>query len=102
MKKYLLLKKPDYALSLLIFGLVVFGLVMISSASSVISYERFGRSDYYLIRQLVSFGIGILFWIIFQGIDYHIFKKYAGVLLITTILLLVLVFVPGIGHAWRG
>ena len=102
MKKYLPLKKPDYALSLLIFGLVVFGLVMISSASSVISYERFGRSDYYLIRQLVSFGIGILFWIIFQGIDYHIFKKYAGVLLITTILLLVLVFVPGIGHAWRG
>lgn len=102
MKKYLPIKKPDYSLALVIFAMVIFGLVMISSASSIISYERYGRPDYYLIRQLIAFGIGIFVWILFQSIDYHHFKKYARILLFITLLLLILVFIPGVGHAWRG
>jgi cell division protein FtsW len=95
-------KKADYTLALLIFALVVFGLVMISSASAIISYERFGRNDYYLIRQLIAFAIGIGAWVFFQSIDYHYFRKIAGPLLFITIGFLILVFVPGIGHSWRG
>lgn len=102
MKRYLPTKRPDFTLALIIFGLAAFGLVMVSSASSVLSYERFGNPNYFLFRQLISFGIGILFWIIFQNIDYHFFRRIAPFLLFITVFLLILVFIPGIGHSWRG
>ncbi|MCX6807146.1 MAG: putative lipid II flippase FtsW [Candidatus Berkelbacteria bacterium] len=100
--KFIRAQKPDSPLALVIFALVVFGIVMVFSASSVISYERFGRNDVYLIRQLISFGIGLAAWVIFQNIDYHYYRKIATPLLLVTLLLLILVFIPGIGHSWRG
>ena len=102
MAKFIQTKKADYTFALLVFALVVFGLVMISSASAVISYERFGRSDIYTIRQLISFGIAIAVWLFFQSIDYHFFRKIAPYLLFVTLGLLICVFIPGIGHSWRG
>jgi cell division protein FtsW len=100
--KYIKTKKPDYTLALLVFALLVFGLVMVSSASSVLSYQRFGRDDVYLIRQLISFVIALGVWVVFQSIDYHFFRKIASLLFFITFALLVLVFVPKIGHSWRG
>lgn len=100
--KYLKTQKPDYTLALMIFGLIVFGLIMLSSASSVLSFQRFGRSDVYLIRQIISLVIGVFVWIIFQSIDYRVFRKIASLLLFITLGLLILVFVPYIGHSWRG
>jgi len=100
--KSLKIQKPDHTLALLVFGLVVFGLVMISSASSVLSYQRFGRDNVYLIRQLVALGVGVIVWIIFQSIDYRVYRKIAPFFLLATLSLLILVFVPGVGHSWRG
>lgn len=100
--KYIRPQKPDYTLALVVFALVVFGLVMISSASSVLSYEKFGKDNEYLIRQLISLGIGLVVWLIFQSIDYHYYRKVAPPLLFITLGLLILVFVPGVGSTWRG
>lgn len=100
--RYIEKRKPDYLFALLVFALVVFGLIMISSASLAISYEKFGRGDIYLIRQSLAFLFGIFVWIVFQSIDYHFFRKIALPLLFLTLLLLILVFIPGIGVAWKG
>jgi cell division protein FtsW len=91
--------KPDYILSIAVFALVVFGLIMISSASIVKSYEvtNGATNNLYLYRQLIALGIGVLAWIFIQRIDYHLYKKYSLWFLIGALILLALVFVPGIG-----
>jgi len=96
--------KPDYFLVLLCIGLALFGLVMIGSASSLIAFERFdGHNNYYFVgKQAVSLVIGLVLMFFAQGIDYRSYKKYAFVLLIITIFLLILSLLPGIGKETKG
>jgi cell division protein FtsW len=75
---------------------------MLSSASSVISFQKFGDSNYYLRHQLISFVIGIIAFILAAKIDYKTWKKFAFPFLIITVVLLILVFIPGIGFAYGG
>jgi cell division protein FtsW len=76
--------------------ILVFGLVMLSSASSVVSYAKFGNIYNYFLHQLLAVVISLVMMFIVSKIDYHFWKKYAGVFLITSIVLLLLVFIPGI------
>ncbi|MCL5795867.1 MAG: putative lipid II flippase FtsW [Patescibacteria group bacterium] len=98
--------RPDYFLIMLVFILAVFGLVMIYSSSVVSSYEIFGYNSYYLNKQAISLVIGVVVWFIFAKIDYRFWQKYALWMLVATLILLILVFVPGIGkeiggaHRW--
>jgi len=76
--------------------LLVFGLVMLFSASSVVSYSRFGNTYHYFLRQLWGLGAGLIFfWLAFR-INYHQWRKFAGFFLFISIILLLLVFVPGL------
>lgn len=95
--------KPDYLFITLFLGILLFGLIMLSSVSSVISYQKFDNSFYYIAHQLL-FGVlpgGALFFIA-SRIDYHIWKRYAFLLIIVSIGLLVLVFLPGISFSYGG
>jgi len=94
--------QPDYILVTIIAVIIIFGLVMLSSASSAISFQKFGDSNYYLKHQLISFVIGIIAFIFASKIDYKTWKKFAFPFLIITVLLLVLVFIPGIGFSYGG
>jgi cell division protein FtsW len=88
--------RADYILAFLVFGLTLFGLLMISSASVAISFEKYGHNFYYLYHQAIAFAIGILIWVFFQASDYRFLKKMALPGLLLTLVLLILVFVPGI------
>jgi len=93
----------DKILLITVILLSVFGLIMISSASVVLSYNNFGYNHYYLSHQfLYGFLPGIAFLFLFKKCDYHIFKKYAALLLIATVILLFLVFVPDLGFGLKG
>jgi cell division protein FtsW len=87
-------KSPDYLLAIIIFGLVVFGLIMIYSSSVIVSFEKVGHGYHYLTQQAISAGIGILAWIFLSRIDYHVYRKYNFWFLLTSLLLLFLVFIP--------
>lgn len=102
--KYIKKAKPDYKIGLLAIGLSLFGLVMIASASVVVAYENFkGANDYYYVwKQVIALGIGLLAMIVFAGIDYHKYRKYAMPAMVVTIILLLLVFIPGIGIDAKG
>lgn len=91
--------KPDYLLSILVFALMIFGVIMVSSASVVKSYDVTGgqTNNLYLYRQLTAVGIGVLAWIIIQRIDYHFYKKYYPWFLVASVVLLSAVFLPFIG-----
>ncbi|MFH1460805.1 MAG: putative lipid II flippase FtsW [Patescibacteria group bacterium] len=94
---------PDYPLIFIVSFLVVFGLVILSSASVVLSHDSFGESYYFLKRQLIlGLPLGIACFLICQRIDYHRWQKLAFPLLIFSLILLILVFIPSIGYSHAG
>ncbi len=88
--------EPDKSLITALFILLIFGLVMLFSASSVVSFSRFGNTYHYLIRQIYSVIVALAVFYAAARIDYHWWKKFAGFLLLFSIALLLLVFVPGL------
>jgi len=89
---------PDYIFAGVL-GLIVFiGLLMFSSASSVKSFQNF-NDGYYLFKHQFISGIipGVLAFYIASRINYQTWKKWALWMLLFTIILLVAVFIPGIG-----
>lgn len=77
--------------------LLVIGLIVISSASVGLSFQRFGRAGYYVERQLLFAAAGFLIMMLLSRVDYHWFKRYSTLILFVSIALLVAVLIPGIG-----
>jgi len=82
--------------------LISIGIVMIYSASGVFAYEHFRNSSYYLKRHLFYLFLGSLIFFYILQWDYRRLRKYSKLLIIFSILLLVLVLVPGIGYSLGG
>jgi len=76
--------------------IIVFGLIMLSSASSVIAYNEYGDSYHFFKRQLFGLSLGLAAFWFFSRVDYHRWKKYAFGFLLFSIILLLLVFIPGL------
>lgn len=78
--------------------LLGFGLLAVSSASTVLSFERFGHNHYYFLRQLMYGAIpGLFLMYFFSRIDYHKWQKLAPLLIFIGLALLIAVLIPGIG-----
>ena len=88
--------KLDSKLLSTIFILVVFGLVMIASAGISYSQSRF-NDPYYFFKHQLFYGVlpGLVVLYITQKIDYGFWKKISFPVFIVSIILLILVFVPG-------
>ena len=87
----------DYMLlipSLVLLGL---GMVIIYSASSSLAEYRLGDSYYYLKRQAVFCLIGLCVMIFAKNIPNTLYRKLVYPFLILSFILLVLLFIPGIG-----
>jgi cell division protein FtsW len=93
--------RTEYVFLALVLGLTVFGLVMLSSASSVLAYKQTGDGYYYAKHQLFS-GVlpGLLLFVIAWRIPYQRWQRFALPCLAATIVLLILPLVPGIGAPW--
>lgn len=101
-------KKADYLLLSYFIIWLVFGLIMLTSASGPVGYERFGDGYFYIKKQLLL-GVlpGLVLFFIFAKMDYHRWRSYSLFTYIVCLALLVLVFIPGIGstnntgaHSW--
>lgn len=94
---------PDYVLLSLVGILTVFGLVALSSASSVVSYEKFG-SSFYLVRHQLIFGVlpGLALFFLGLHLPYRRVRQMAVLLLAVAVLLLILVLIPGVGRKLGG
>jgi len=88
-------KGPDFVFLAAVVILVVFGLIMLSSASSDLGKIKFNDANYYLKRQLMyGLGLGILGFLVGLFVHYKKWQKFAVPLLGISIFLLVLVFTP--------
>ncbi|NLK04338.1 MAG: FtsW/RodA/SpoVE family cell cycle protein, partial [Clostridiales bacterium] len=65
----------DYSLLFLILFLVCFGLVMIYSTSSYNAQRIYGDATYYLAKQALFGGAGILIMLFVSKIDYRLYIK---------------------------
>ncbi|RLC37399.1 putative lipid II flippase FtsW [candidate division Kazan bacterium] len=89
--------RQDYYLAVTTFLLVIFGLIMVASASVVQSYEVAGTNNFYLFRQGGFAIVGLILWWILQKVDYHVWKRFATIALVVGLILLGAVLVPGLG-----
>lgn len=96
------MKRFDLLLFGLIVVLVLFGLLMIYNSSSVIAFNLFGDKYNYIKDQIVWVVIGFTALFIFYFFDYRRLYYLALPILIAAIILLILVFVPGLGAGAKG
>jgi cell division protein FtsW len=75
---------------------------MIYSASSIYSWEKYGDGFFFLKRHISFLVIGTLLTFLAMSVDYRKFKRYAQPLLLFSLILLVLVLIPGIGREVSG
>lgn len=90
-------QKADWFLIILVFGLTIFGLLMVADASVVEAYRDFGDKLYYFKLQLQWAGIGLLGFVFASFFNYRRLRPLAVPLLIIALISLGLVLVPGLG-----
>lgn len=89
--------KTTFFVTFLMFALVIFGCIMVYSASFYSAGNRYGNEYFFLFKQLLGVVLGIFAFIFFAFFDYHLLKKFRYAVLAVCVVLLVLVFVPGFG-----
>ena len=94
--------KMDKYLLINIICLMLFGLLMIYSSSYIWAEYKFNNGFHYLIYQSFFVIIGIILMIFLSKVDYTFYYKNATKLLIISIILLILVLIPGIGVIRNG
>ena len=82
--------------------LLTFGVVMVYSASAVYAGARLGDGLWFFKRQALGAGLGLAALLAAMKIGYRRLEALAVPLLAVSLLLLVLVRVPGLGHAAGG
>lgn len=94
----------DRILILIVLGLLGFGLVMVFSASSVVSRELYGSPESVLTRQFLAIVLSLVCMAVTMKIDYHLYQKppILGFLFVLTVILLYLSLLgPGVNGAHR-
>jgi cell division protein FtsW len=93
---------PAVLLSVTIGALVLLGLIMILSASSVASFATYGSSFLFFKKQLIWALVGLAGFAIFARIDYRYMRGFGYVLLVVVAGLLFAVLIPGVGMVAGG
>lgn len=94
--------RPDFVLFLVVILLALIGLVAVYSASAIYAYKLQDSANYYFLRQLMFFVIGIFGMLFAMNTNYHLWYRLSRPMLVVTYLLLLLVIIPGVGHEING
>ena len=95
-------KNIDYALLISVILLSAFGAIMVYSASSYNGAVNYGDSAFFLKKQIVGLILGTVALLVLYKIDYHLYAKYALIILAGGMLCLGLVLIPGVGISING
>jgi cell division protein FtsW len=94
--------RPDFALLFSIIILILVGTVLISSAAVVVSKQLTGDPNAQFMKHLWSLAGGAVLFGLAYKLDYSIWRKLAPYMIITALILMILIFVPGIGFRSGG
>lgn len=95
----------DFTLLITVLVLLAIGVAMVFSASSISAQLKYGDQYFFLKSQGAYAILGIIVMMFLSKVDYKILGKLAPLMVIISFVMLMLVFVPGIGlklnGAWR-
>lgn len=103
----------DLPLIYIIIILLLVGISALFSGSTVTAHKLTEDPYFFLKKQAIWMGLSFFFFIVFAIIPYRIFQHYAVYLIVLSIVLLILVFIPGLSktvktqagrnfHRWIG
>ena len=95
-------KSVDVSLLLIVIALVTFGLVMVYDASVFQALNDFNNSMYYIRQQIIWVILGSMGALFLSFFDYHHFRKLAPLIMGGSVILMLAVFVPGLGISGGG
>ncbi|TAK95845.1 putative lipid II flippase FtsW [Patescibacteria group bacterium] len=92
-------QKSDRVLVFGIFSLIAIGLVMVFGAGVIYAQTRFDGQQYYFFKRQLLFGVcpGLVLFYLAQRTPYQVWKRWAVPFFLGSLVLLALVFFPGIG-----
>ncbi|WP_130864322.1 putative lipid II flippase FtsW [Bacilliculturomica massiliensis] len=96
------LKTGDFLLTFIVMGLVVFGIIMVFSASYYVSISQKGTPYYWLRQDIMWAVLGTCAFIFCSLFDYKWYKKLAAPAMAVSVVLLILVLIPGISKSAKG
>jgi cell division protein FtsW len=93
--------------------LISIGIIMVYSSTVLMSMKKYNNSFHYLLGHIITVFVGIAAMVILSKTDYKILRRplfhissfqvsFVHVLLLVALILLLLVFVPGIGISAKG
>ena len=96
--------KPFFDLKLLflVVSIILFGLLILTTASIELSSKNFQEPFHYLFRQTAYLIFSILVCSIFLYLSTENLKKFSKLFYLISFLLLCLVIIPGLGHTANG
>lgn len=95
-------KDNDWVLITVTFLLTGFGLLMVYSSSYVWGLDRVDDPLYFFKRQLLWFVIATIAFFVVMHIPYQLYKKLSPFIIVASLLLLIIVLIPGIGVENKG
>ena len=96
------MKKLNILLLIIVTIMALYGIIMIYSASSVWAQYKFNDAFHFAKYQFIFFIISFLCMLIVKKIDYNLYKKHSNKILLLSLILLILVLIPGIGTLRNG
>lgn len=82
--------------------LLAAGLIMVGSSSIAIAESNGVSSSHYLVRHMIYILLGLALALIFRKVPVRLLEKTSQPLIWFSALLLLLVFIPGLGHSVNG
>ncbi len=92
----------DFVLLIVTIALLCIGLLVLSSASSYFGLMQQGNSYYFLLKQLFFAALGIFIMLTFSKLNYMVYKRFAYLGYVGSLILMSLVLIPAIGGARKG
>lgn len=92
----------DYWLLLPALLLIAVGVVMVSSASIAVTEDHGVSHFHYLIRHGIYITMGLMLGLLFMVMPISFLQRISRPLMLFAVLLLLTVFVPGLGHTVNG
>ena len=77
--------------------LIILGIVMIYSASSYTALKNYGSSMFFASKQIIGAVVGLFAMMFFYFFDYNRLSKTKYIALAISLIVLAVVFIPGVG-----
>ena len=87
--------RTDYVLVVVVAALLILGLMMVYSSTFDMAYLEYNNPNYFFYRQLIWLALGVAVMIVTARIDYHLWQRWAILIMAGTLLMLGLVAVAG-------